>query len=132
MKNIVTRIVEKDLCSSCGVCAGLCPSGALSMKVQENGDLTPVIDTERCLKKCHLCLDLCPFSKGLHNPREKNVELFSSIPDAKFDENIGWSIMLFLLILDITNAPLQFRSIVFLPNMLIAGIAFKKLLQHAF
>lgn len=90
MSNIVREVVQNNLCSSCGACVGLCPSGALSMELQENGDLTPVIDTERCLKKCHLCLDICPFSKGLHNPREKNVELFSSIPDAKFDENIGW------------------------------------------
>ena len=90
MSNIVREVVQNNLCSSCGACVGLCPSGALSMEFQENGDLTPVIDTEHCLKKCHLCLDVCPFSKGFHNPRERNVELFSSLPDAKFDENIGW------------------------------------------
>ena len=90
MKNVVTEIVDKDLCSGCGVCAGICPSSALSMEVQDNGDLTPRMDVVRCVEKCHLCLDVCPFSAGVHNPRERNGKLFSGIPEAKFDEDIGW------------------------------------------
>ena len=92
MNNIITATVAKDLCSSCGVCAGLCPSGALSIEVQDNGDLVPHVDVDRCLEKCHLCLDVCPFSSGVHNPHERNMELFSGISGAKYDENIGWYI----------------------------------------
>jgi coenzyme F420-reducing hydrogenase beta subunit len=90
MNNVVTEIVAKELCSSCGVCAGLCPTRALAMAQQENGDLVPRVATDRCLEKCHLCLDVCPFSTGIHNPRKSNVDLFSGLSDAKFDENIGW------------------------------------------
>jgi coenzyme F420 hydrogenase subunit beta len=92
MNNVVKDIVQENLCSSCGVCAGFCPSDALSMKVDGNGDLVPRVDNERCIDKCHLCLDICPFSKGVHNPRDKNIELFSNDPKAKYDKNIGWYI----------------------------------------
>ena len=90
MKNVVTEIVAKELCSSCGVCAGLCPTRALAMAQQENGDLVPRVAADRCLEKCHLCLDVCPFSAGIHDPRKSNVDLFSVLSDARFDENIGW------------------------------------------
>jgi len=90
MNNVVRDVVQKDRCCSCGVCVGLCPTGALSMEFQGNGDLTPRLHADRCLDKCHLCLDVCPFSEGVHNPRERNVELFSGISDAKYDEDIGW------------------------------------------
>jgi len=92
MNNVVEDIVRKNLCSSCGVCAGVCPSNVLAMKVDDKGDLLPHVYSERCIEKCHLCLDVCPFSKGLHNPREKNIELFSNTPEAEYDKNIGWYI----------------------------------------
>ena len=94
MNNVVTEIVDKDLCSSCGVCAGLCPTDALSMKIQENGDLAPCLNAERCLDKCHLCLDICPFSEGVYNPRKANKNLFCVQQNSHFDENIGWYINL--------------------------------------
>jgi len=90
MKNVITEIVAKDLCSSCGVCAGFCPSSALSMKLRENGNLVPHVDAERCRVKCHLCLDICPFSNGVHNPRKINVELFNGASKSKHNEDIGW------------------------------------------
>lgn len=90
MTNVVRKVVQKDLCSSCGVCAGTCPADALSMKIQGNGDLTPSVDVARCKDKCRLCLDICPFTEGVLNPRERNAELFSSLPYAKYDEDIGW------------------------------------------
>ena len=48
------------------------------------------------------------------------------------ESGVIWSIMLFLLILNIANASLQFRSIVFIPSILIAGIVFTRLSRHAF
>ncbi|MCX7424609.1 MAG: Coenzyme F420 hydrogenase/dehydrogenase, beta subunit C-terminal domain [Planctomycetia bacterium] len=60
------------------------------MSIREDGDLAPRVDTPRCLEKCHLCLDACPFSGGVHNPRERNIELFRDQPGATYDENIGW------------------------------------------
>ena len=90
VNNVVAEIADKGLCSSCGVCVGLCPSHALSMEIQDNGDLVPCVDTGLCLDKCHLCLDVCPFFGGVHDPRAKNIELFASEPDFVYDEDIGW------------------------------------------
>jgi coenzyme F420 hydrogenase subunit beta len=90
MTNVVTEIVNKDLCSSCGVCVGLCPPGALSIEFQKNGNLVPRVDAVRCLEKCHLCIDVCPFSRGFHNPREINDVLFRGFSDTRFHDNIGW------------------------------------------
>jgi coenzyme F420-reducing hydrogenase beta subunit len=90
MKNVITELVSKDLCSSCGVCAGFCPSNALSMELQENGNLEPQMKAGCCLEKCHICLDLCPFSAGIHNPRKSNVDLFSSVSGSKYNEDVGW------------------------------------------
>ena len=91
MDNVVRKVVQKEICCSCGVCAGLCPTDALSMEIQGNGDLAPCLDAARCADNCHLCLDICPFSVGVYNPRERNTQLFSVQSDAKCNEDIGWN-----------------------------------------
>jgi coenzyme F420 hydrogenase subunit beta len=89
MDDVVSRVVQEDMCCSCGVCAGLCPADALSMRIRGNGDLVPCLNSERCSDKCRLCLSVCPFSEGVHNPRETNRQLFGSQQDAQFHEDIG-------------------------------------------
>jgi coenzyme F420 hydrogenase subunit beta len=88
--NVITQVVERERCSCCGVCAGVCPGNALSMGIQKNGDLAPYMHEGFCKDKCRLCLDICPFSEGAYNPRETNIEIFSSRQDSRFEENIGW------------------------------------------
>ncbi len=85
-----TRI-EKGLCSGCGVCSGACPVGALSMRTVWNGDLRVVKNEKRCRTGCSLCLNVCPFSQGVHDPRPVNAERFGSA-DGKFalHEDIGF------------------------------------------
>jgi len=90
MDNVVREVVEKGICSGCGVCAGVCPVSALSMKIQINGDLTPSLEVNRCMNNCKICLHICPFTTGVHNPRRINSEIYSYQADAKFAEDIGW------------------------------------------
>lgn len=96
--NVVKRVVEWDRCCSCGICVGVCPAGALTMKIQANGDLAPSIDESSCRDGCSLCVSLCPFFGGVHNPRPNNEEKYapSSVPDAIFNEEIGWHIRSFV------------------------------------
>lgn len=69
MKNVVNSIVEIDRCCSCGVCAGVCSHRILKMVVRENGDLIPR-HTGACPHKCTLCLEVCPFETGIHDPKQ--------------------------------------------------------------
>lgn len=45
----------KELCTRCGSCAGVCPTGAISI----GEDSYPVLDPEKCIA-CGLCGDVCP------------------------------------------------------------------------
>ena len=65
---VIEKVVQKDRCCSCGVCAGICPAACLEMKLQDNGDLAPSFSGQ-CEPKCRLCLAVCPFAPGIFDPR---------------------------------------------------------------
>ncbi len=53
-------VAKRGLCTGCGACAGVCPSGALRMHVHaREGSYVPRIDKSQCIR-CGLCLDVCP------------------------------------------------------------------------
>ena len=91
MGNVVESVVKQELCSGCGVCAGVCPQGILSMKTLPNGDLAPCM-IGHCVENCGICLKVCPFADGVYDPRQTNINLFG-VPESAgsiFHENIGW------------------------------------------
>ncbi len=47
-----------NLCTSCGVCKGICPTGAVEFK-KSGGMYVPQIDSEKCVS-CGLCVKVCP------------------------------------------------------------------------
>jgi coenzyme F420 hydrogenase subunit beta len=89
--NVVDSVVARDLCSGCGVCAGVCPRGVLSMDFRSDGDLVPSLQGE-CSSGCDLCLRVCPFLSGVYDPRPLNERLFGSGSEraAVFHHHIGW------------------------------------------
>lgn len=50
--------VDPEQCVDCGLCSGVCPSGALSFPILERRLL---FDAARCLV-CEQCLPSCPFA----------------------------------------------------------------------
>ncbi len=55
----VDFVVKNGLCCSCGVCAGACPFGSITMGLTKDGFLYPSVHTDTC-KSCGLCVKVCP------------------------------------------------------------------------
>ena len=70
-------ILDADLCSSCGVCTGICPVGCLEMKDTPTGEYRPELINDACTQ-CGLCEKVCPFGSG---PNEDRIatELYAGI-----------------------------------------------------
>ena len=54
----VSKTADAGLCTSCGVCKGICPRECIHWK-QRDGLYIPQIDTEKCVN-CGLCAHVCP------------------------------------------------------------------------
>lgn len=55
----VAEVVEGQLCTSCGACAGACPTEAIDLSENAYGVMVPDIDPDRCTR-CGLCVRVCP------------------------------------------------------------------------
>lgn len=82
----IITIVEKGLCSGCGVCAGVCPKKCLEMKENEFGEYYPSLFFDKCIS-CFICDDVCPFYKELPYLCEN---LFSKFCGEQKNEQIGY------------------------------------------
>lgn len=59
MRNI-EEVYKDGLCTGCGTCAGMCPTDAIEMVIdQKKGIYKPLIDNEKCTN-CELCYKICP------------------------------------------------------------------------
>lgn len=68
-ENTVALKVDKHLCTGCGVCANVCPVGAITMKPNDEGFMNPVVNNDTCID-CGRCVSKCV---ALH-PQYKNQE----------------------------------------------------------
>ena len=63
-----TLWTKKEECCGCEACCFICPRGAISMFLDEEGFYYPSIDNQKCIN-CLLCLKVCPFKKAeQHQP----------------------------------------------------------------
>lgn len=65
MDNVFTAVVANDLCSGCGVCAGVAPC-SMHMVCNRAGEYVPAPPTE--CSDCGLCVRVCPFASPLPCP----------------------------------------------------------------
>lgn len=60
MKKNIDSVKKQKECCSCGICAGICPQKAISMKINpKTGELLPSVNAEKCTE-CGICLKVCP------------------------------------------------------------------------
>ncbi|MCD8317895.1 MAG: Coenzyme F420 hydrogenase/dehydrogenase, beta subunit C-terminal domain [Paraprevotella sp.] len=57
----INYVIKNDLCVGCGICEGVCPLKAITIKPGK-GRFLPDIENSLCRndKGCHRCLDVCP------------------------------------------------------------------------
>ncbi|MHB8978758.1 MAG: Coenzyme F420 hydrogenase/dehydrogenase, beta subunit C-terminal domain [Trichloromonadaceae bacterium] len=85
---VVTEIVEQELCCGCGICVGICPSHNLKMAWRDNGDLAPKL-LGACPTGCRLCLDVCPFGPQAASEDLLSQSRFGDTDDIRHDEAVG-------------------------------------------
>ena len=69
-KMTADKLRKNISCTGCGSCVNVCPVSALSLKVDENGFLKPVCDSEKCIN-CNRCVEVCP---SVRNKENINIE----------------------------------------------------------
>jgi coenzyme F420 hydrogenase subunit beta len=76
--DMIAFVAEHQLCTGCGTCAGICPTGAIRMYISDFGGLfLPKIDEEKCIK-CKICVKCCPGHTV--NLERINSEVFGKQP----------------------------------------------------
>lgn len=90
-RQVVSEIVEADLCIGCGVCVGVCPSSLLSMRWEAYGDLTASISGD-CPPSCNICLKVCPFADGNFNEDQLAEERLNTEEMAEKHVSLGYAL----------------------------------------
>jgi len=81
--NNVRRIKDAGFCTGCGMCAGVCPFGAIEIERNHRGTFLPAIDSKKCTG-CMFCLKVCP--AYLTDSEKLSDFVFGKTPD---DTSIG-------------------------------------------
>jgi coenzyme F420 hydrogenase subunit beta len=68
-----------DLCVGCGICLGLCPVNAISLK--KSSTLTVDFNHVRCIG-CNLCVRLCPALSNLYRKKPTSADAIGKIEKA--------------------------------------------------
>ena len=66
--------VEKDKCSGCSACYAACPVQCITMKMDDEGFLYPVISEDKCIH-CNKCSKICPFLNDMDS-RSSSIHLY--------------------------------------------------------
>lgn len=61
MNDDIKKTVERNLCISCGICAGICPKRCIELE-KTNNQYIPYINDKKCTS-CGICADICPVNQ---------------------------------------------------------------------
>jgi len=72
---------DKNLCTECGACWGVCPKANIKITEDKNGKLRFLVDQPSRCGHCHLCIQVCPGM--MVDFRQLNHDLFQK--ENRFD-----------------------------------------------
>lgn len=87
--SVIAGAVEHDLCIGCGLCAALCPDGALAMRWNRYGEYNPV-EVTPCTTECGLCAKVCPFADHDENEDTIGKELYGNVSGIRHRPETGY------------------------------------------
>lgn len=87
--NIMETVVAQDRCIGCGVCDTICPVNVLNMDFNASGMYQP-FESDGCLDKCTLCLDVCPFVETNKGEQEIAKSLYANGSNVNFHKDLGY------------------------------------------
>ena len=56
---VMIEIKKKEQCCGCSACEQICPKQCITMRVDEEGFLYPVVEKNKCVN-CGMCEKVCP------------------------------------------------------------------------
>lgn len=67
---VTIKDLKPGYCCGCSACASVCPTGAITMGVDERGYMNPQLDFDKCIS-CRKCAKTCPVMNTKHknNPQ---------------------------------------------------------------
>lgn len=89
--SVIDNVVQHGIssCIGCGVCAALCPKGAIEMAWNKYGEYNP-IEAKPCTAECNLCLKVCPFAENGDNEDSIGKELYSGVSGINHHQDSGY------------------------------------------
>lgn len=85
------NIANNKWCSGCSACLNICPTRAISIKENEEGFMTPIVDLSKC-NHCGLCNSVCPiinFSKKEKATKHTNCYAVQAQDDIRINSSSG-------------------------------------------
>lgn len=78
----------RDKCTGCSACEAVCPTKAITMSLNSEGFLEPVIDSDKCIN-CSKCKKECPLNAKIGENRKKAWYGWHKDKDVRFKSSSG-------------------------------------------
>ncbi|WP_077619797.1 Coenzyme F420 hydrogenase/dehydrogenase, beta subunit C-terminal domain [Bacillus sinesaloumensis] len=90
--NIISKVIDANMCSGCGICAGIVSNEKISMQFSEDGYLRPVINKSITEEENNILSQVCPGNVVNYDRVPTNEPVWGNIESSTIaystDENI--------------------------------------------